>query len=97
MADQEQEPQVDYRLEVLRAAGHEAAAELLGKLPQPVAEPQPEPEPAPEQAPPPRTLTPAEAVEAQRQAEGQAMLDAMRRQIGRQWATVQEGPASDDR
>ncbi len=38
MADQEQEPQVDYRLEVLRAAGHEDAAELLSKLPVQTAE-----------------------------------------------------------
>jgi len=49
--------------------------------------------------PPPRTLTPVEAYEAQRHTEGQAMLDAMQRQLGRQWATVPtvEGPAGDDR
>ncbi len=97
MADQEQEQQ-DYRLDVLRAAGHEDAAELLSKLPTPApaAEVEAEQEPAaPEQeAPPQRTLTPAEAYEAKRHAEGQALLDAMQRQLGRQWATsptTQEG------
>ncbi len=95
MADEQepQEQQQDYRLDVLRAAGHEDAATLLSKLPQPVAEPEPEPAPEPPQQ---RTLTPVEAAEAQRQAEGQAMLDAMGRQLGRQWATV-EGPAGDGR
>ena len=36
------------------------------------------------------------AAEAQNHAEGRALLDAMGRQLGRQWATV-EGPADDDR
>lgn len=82
---------------MLRAAGHEAAAELLSKLPRPVAEVEPEPEPAPEpQQQQQRALTPAEAVEAQRVMEGRALLDAMHRQLGRQWATTPEGP-NDDR
>lgn len=98
MADQEQDPQMDYRLDVLRAAGHEDAADLLSKLPtpapQPAAEAEQEPAATEQEAPPQRTLTPAEASEAQRHAEGQALLAAMQRQLGRQWATVptQEGP-----
>ena len=38
------------------------------------------------------------AAETQRHAEGRALLDAMGRQLGRQWATsTQEGPADDGR
>ena len=102
MAEQEQEPQMDYRLDVLRAAGHEAAAELLSKLPTPAPQPaaeveaEAEQEPAaPEQEAPQRTMTPAEAYEAQQHAEGRALFDAMQRQLGRQWATsptTQDGP-----
>jgi hypothetical protein len=75
MADETQE---DYRLAVLRAAGHTEAAEILSKLPGMTAVVE---KPEPEQ-----TVTPVDAAEEARQAEGQGMLAAMRRSgVGQGW------------
>jgi len=84
----------DYRLAILRAAGHEDAAELLSKLPAAPEAKEPEPEPEPEQQQQPqRPMSPAEIAEAQRREQGEALLGAMNRQLGPRWATFTEDAA----
>lgn len=81
------EDQQDYRLEVLRAAGHGDAADLLAKLPK---QGPADAEPETEAQPPARQMTPADAVEAQRHAEGAAVLAQMKAQISSKWFEADE-------
>ena len=75
--------EMQFRVQVLRAAGYDDAADLLEWLPATANTESAPPEDARQ-----RPMTPAEAQEAERQAQGQALFTSMQNQLGSQWTSL---------